>query len=336
MNTQGTQVKGLLINGLAIVGFVAVLLIGLWGTVQVVKLAPAAFSNIASVISFKSVFVPNEAITLNTPNSLVPSGTTYSLNWEHTSKPENGTYAFSYACKEGVSFKVSTNNEQYEEVACDNPYSFQNNTHSLFVTPTSKTVHRVDVPFSLTSFDTSGEATTLDDNFFTIVNESIAESTTTQEGNTTVPQTTAGEKTKQVLPVSSAHTVSNPNGHVDLAVRIIGVGTIDANDIFTKTSSLKVTDSGAVRFSVINTGSKTSDNWTFNVVLPTFPMHIFHSTNQKALAPGDRIDFTLGFDQLNKDLAEGVITINADPTGSVRNEVTKDNNIAQITFTIVK
>jgi len=71
-------------------------------------------------------------------------------------------------------------------------------------------------------------------------------------------------------------------------------------------------------------------------VLPTYPMHIFHSTSQKALQPGDRIDFTLGFDQLNGTLTDGVITINVDPTGSIRNEFDRDNNIAQVTFEITQ
>ena len=130
--------------------------------------------------------------------------------------------------------------------------------------------------------------------------------------------------------------ISNQNGQVDLIVRIIDTGVIDANNVFTPTSSFKVTDQGAIRFSVTNIGSKTSDNWTFNAVLPTFPMHIFHSTSQNALAPGDRIDFTLGFNQLSPRLTQGVITINVDPTGSIRNEFNRDNNIVQATITIIQ
>ena len=119
-------------------------------------------------------------------------------------------------------------------------------------------------------------------------------------------------------------------------VNIIDTGIIDAQNTFIATSSISVTQQGAIRFSVTNRGSKTSDNWTFNAVLPTFPMHIFHSASQRALAPGDRIDFTLGFNQLNSTLTEGVITINADPAQSINNELNRDNNIAQVTIKITQ
>jgi hypothetical protein len=140
----------------------------------------------------------------------------------------------------------------------------------------------------------------------------------------------------EIFPISDSRSISDSSGRVDLKATIIGTGTVDIDGIFSPTSSINVYEQGAIRFSVTNVGSKTSDNWTFNAVLPTYPMHIFHSKSQKALAPGDRIDFTLGFDQLNGSLTEGVITINVDPTQSIFNEVTRDNNVAQVTFDIVQ
>jgi len=245
MNPQGERVKTILIQGLAIVGFVAILFTGLWGTVQVVKLAPSVFSNLAAVTSFTSIFVPNKEITIDT--------------------------------------QVSS-----------------------------------------------------DDNLIATVNEADSEDTRSPSNTDSRTSLTAGERTDEVFPISDSRSISNSNGRVDLKATIISTGIVDVNNVFTQTSSIGATEQGVIRFSVTNIGSKTSDNWTFNAVLPTFPMYIFHSTNQKALAPGDRIDFTLGFDQLNRGLTDGVITINVDPTGSILNESNRDNNIAQVTIQITQ
>lgn len=336
MNTQGERLKTVVIRGLAVVGFIAISSAGLWGSVQVVKLAPKVLSNLAAVTTFTSVFVPNEEITINIPNLLVPSGNSSELTWEHKGKPENGTYSFSYACREGLYFQIPKE-EGFETIQCDSPFSFSSDTNSLTLIPVSEENRFVDVPIEITSVNESGESTTLDDSFLTIINEAVPASSSSTSDTESGTPLTAGERTDEVFPISDSRSVaSDPNGRVDLKVRIIDTGFIDASNTFIPTSSISVSQHGAVRFSVTNAGSKMSDNWTFNAVLPTIPMHIFHSVNQKALQPGDRIDFTLGFDQINKDLTEGVITINVDPTGAIHDESNRDNNIAQTTINITK
>ena len=143
----------------------------------------------------------------------------------------------------------------------------------------------------------------------------------------------AGEREDNVFPVTSI-TVSNPQGEPDLAVTILATGIIDEQNNFLPTDSISRTKRGAVTFEIRNIGTKESGSWTFNAVLPTFPMQIFHSKAQKSLLPGDRIEFTLGFDQIT-NLPDGVITINADPTGSIK-EISEENNIRQKTITITE
>ena len=325
------DVKTYGLRGLAAIGFIALLFGGLWGTVQVVKLTPKIFSGLAAVTTFTSVFVPSETISINTPHELVPSGTSLTLTWDHRGKPENGSYTFAYACRDGVSIDVRTTDGS-TTVTCDTPLSITNENQSLSITPHSTQNQFVEVPIVISSLDQDGTVTTLDDSFISIVNESGDLTNNSQENaNALVP----GEETTTVFPIFDTRTISNTNGQVDLAVTIIGTGVIQG-ETFVPTSTLTATDQGAIRFSVTNIGSKTSDNWTFNAVLPTLPMHIFHSTQQKALQPGDRIDFTLGFNQINRDLSSGVITINVDPTGAIRNEFDTKNNIAQATITITK
>ncbi len=344
MNPQGEQIKARVTQILAVIGFIAVLLFGLWGTVQVVKLVPSAFSNLASVISFTSVFVPDEEITINLENSFITSGEAFKIEWEHKGKPENGTYTFNYVCKEGLTFQIDNIDGILTTLECDSPFSFKSDDNSILLTPISEEIRFVDVPLVITSVNESGESTTLDNTLLTIINEDVSGRSLSQsntinddsDATETKDEVTARERKVEILPISDSRYLSDSSGRVDLEVRIIDTGIINSNNEFMATSSMSTTGQGAIKFSVTNIGSKTSDNWTFNAVLPTFPMHIFHSTGQAKLAPGDRIDFTLGFDQLNHELTEGVITINVDPSGSIHNEVTRDNNIAQVTIQITE
>jgi len=148
------------------------------------------------------------------------------------------------------------------------------------------------------------------------------------------PEPIAGEKTEQLVQFVGGTTVAeDPNGKADLGIHVLGTGILDPEtNIFTPADIIKTTDRGAVQFEVTNLGTKTSEEWTFDAVLPTNPPHTFHSDNQQVLAPGERIEFTLGFDAVIHE-EEGVITITIDPDNSIE-EVTKENNIAKITIHI--
>lgn len=141
---------------------------------------------------------------------------------------------------------------------------------------------------------------------------------------------TKGQEINDTYMFSDGNIViSDPNGFVDLSVIILRTGILDkTTNEFIATSSIQLSDRVAIQFEVINEGTKTSDGWAFNAVLPTFPHHIFQSKGQQALGPGDRIEFTLGFDSV-AGLGEREIIINVDPTGSI-NESTKSNNIVKV------
>lgn len=235
MDESTKKTRGRITNALAVVGFVTLLAVGLWSSVQLVKYTPQIFSSLASVAtSLSSIFVPAEPT---------------------------------------------------EPVSEDEPAVSTNDDGSLtFNTP---------------------------------------------------PAQTAGEREDGTYPVTSIN-VSNPNGQIDLAVQILGTGIITTDTgTFIAVSPINTSQKGAVRFEVINLGGKESGSWTFNAVLPTYPRHIFHSTSQKSLLPGDRIEFTLGFDQVNGNVSEDIVTINVDPSGSIQ-ESSKTNNIIQKTILIAK
>ena len=128
---------------------------------------------------------------------------------------------------------------------------------------------------------------------------------------------------------------SDPNGYADLTARVIEIGTVDkTTGVFTASTTPSRSERVAIRFAIENNGTKTSGQFAFNVVLPTLPSYTYFGQMQQELGPGDRIEYTLGFDSFVAANVGDVI-INVDPTSSI-NERNKDNNIVKYTMVIVK
>ena len=139
-------------------------------------------------------------------------------------------------------------------------------------------------------------------------------------------------------PSTSASTPAQPApaAYVDLAVRVIEIGVVDRETgTFTASSTPMRGNRIAVRFAVENKGTKVSPQWSFNAVLPTLPSYVYVAPMQQELGPGDRIEYTIGFDTFQTNSDSGDIVINVDPTGRV-NEPNKENNIIRYTVTVTK
>lgn len=141
------------------------------------------------------------------------------------------------------------------------------------------------------------------------------------------PQT--GTKTeKTFVYYSTGPTASDPQGVIDLEPRILEVGFVDkATNVFTASSSPSANLRIAVRFEVVNKGTKASGSWSFNAVLPTMPLYIYSGDAQQSLLPGERIEFVIGFDSIERK-KDGEFTVNIDPTSRVV-ESNETNNIVK-------
>ncbi|MEK7063422.1 MAG: hypothetical protein AAB955_01880 [Patescibacteria group bacterium] len=330
---------------MAIIGFVALIIVGMWGSVQVARVIPGTLSAIASaIVSVTSIFVPaDEVITVSAPSLSVQSGSQVTFTLEHNRTVE-GAYTFRYTCVEGVTFLGTAGAS--DTAFCNAPYRFSPINNTFTVTPVSEQSRFVDVEVFV-DFTPSGSATATvtGSTLVTIENKSITSTTgtpttpvpTTPKPTTPRP-TTPGTSTTNTYPITGPGTISNPNGYVDLSVRVIEVGIIDkTTGAFTASSTpqrIPVNARPAVRFAVENLGTKVSPMFTFNAVLPTYPAHIFSSQAQQALMPGDRIEFTIGFDSV-VDATQGDIVLNIDPAGSI-NEPNKTNNIVRYTVYFTK
>lgn len=346
---------------LAVFGLIAILALL---SIGIVKFAPGAIRAIAAAaVSLSSVFIPADNLAIEATKYNVSSGEPFTLRWTRENSDEtSGSYTLSYPCQDGVHLEaVQPGNN--DVVFCNTSYHFLNSGDTLtlmgFINPQNQN-QTVDIPVTIhfTQNGSSRETTSgtitisVSNTPFSPVNTGSTGSqtgtpvgTTTGSTNTgstgsagstgqTTPQpgTTPGQSTSNRYPLPGTTVYqNNPNGQADLTARILEIGTISTTTgAFIPKREVGTYDRGAIRFEVINVGNKTSDSWTFAAVLPTFPDYIFQSESQQPLRPGDRIEFTIGFDSVKRQ-AQSEFRINVDPIGSVK-ESNKDNNIIKGTF----
>ncbi len=341
-----SRVRMNILKALAAIGFVIILVFGVWGVIQVARMVPSIASYLsAAAVSLTSIFTPAERLEITIPSAQVTSGDVFTLSWSHEGKRADGTYTVSFECRDGVSMEAPDQHGVYQKVFCNTPFNLTNETASMRLIPLSSTARFVDVGIKLAFTRLSdGKVTAETQTALTIVNEKAGQETVTPPAPTTpapgTPTVTptkprVGTPTRSVYTVVPGGRISDPNGRVDLVVTIKEIGVINpTTNVFTPTTVVRRFERPAVRFVVENAGTKTVDNWSFNAVLPTMPMHIFHSDMQPTLGPGDQMEYTLGFDMPDQSTTAGVLTVNADPSNRIYNEISENNNIAKVVFTI--
>ncbi len=346
---------------LAAIGLVAMLALGIWGSVQVVRLAPGAFSHIASaVVSLTSIFFPNDRIEIVAPTGTTKSGEPFTIEWAHSRRSDVGRYTFSYTCREKVSVSVMEETGIYKDLACDTAFDVPQyqveDRYALKIIPTSNAYRYIDLPVTI-SFIEEGSATpsVTDSITFTLVNESVTDadfgsgsssssssSSSSGGASSSIPSPSSpdekipGTSTSNTYVIPNVGTqAQNSNGRADLVGNILEIGYIDAaTKTFVASSTVMKNERVAVRFEVKNQGDKTTGPWLFSAVLPTFPPHIFRSDSQSELLPGDRIEYTMGFDRVDeKDSV--TFKVNLDPDEKVK-EYNDANNSIETTISIVK
>jgi hypothetical protein len=156
------------------------------------------------------------------------------------------------------------------------------------------------------------------------------DSTATSTATTTVVTTTATKPiakggTRVVTAIPSSAPVAL-FGQADLTVSITDIGYLNdsSNESFVSSTSVPPGKNGAVRFTIMNIGTNVAGQFTFSANIPTSPSFTFTSPTQQALRPGDRIEYTLGFDRGDTGTAR-TITILAD-SGNAVDESNESNN----------
>ncbi len=307
-----------------------------------------------ALVSLSSVWKSAPKISVLSDTYNIDSGDIFSIDWK-LSGESSGTFSLSYPCISGASLSLVMEDNSTQEISCSYELPILSTKNSLTLKAQTSENRFTDLPITIGFV--SGNVKTNASVLITINNPKIKSdskpitSTVITPVETKIPTKTTAPKVVKpvpenatnantVKPISAGpkqekiYTVSNTpvvtaDKNSDLAVKILEIGFIDKNsNTFVATTSLKSSDRVAVRFEVQNLGGRATGEWRFNAVLPTYPSYIFSSEGQQSLSAGDKIEFTIGFDHIEK--ADGnTVVINADPAGSI-NELSEDNNIARV------
>lgn len=139
--------------------------------------------------------------------------------------------------------------------------------------------------------------------------------------------TTAGAKTSGAYQIGGATTSATLSGLPDLITTITAVGylTSTSTDSFIASSTVPAGSRVAVRFTIKNVGTNTTGAWRWSASIPTESAYIYQSQLQQALAPGDSIDYTLGFDQATPG-TDKMISVTANFDHAVAESNPNDNS----------
>lgn len=147
---------------------------------------------------------------------------------------------------------------------------------------------------------------------------------------------TAGTRTTNTYQIGGATTTTNvATGLPDLMVKINAIGYLATSsaESFVASSTVPTGKPTAIHFTIKNIGTNVTGPWRWSAFIPTQSAYTQESQPQQSLAPGDSIEYWLGFDyySANKGLQTISVTANFDKTVKESNE---DNNTASTKVTI--
>ena len=273
---EKTTFRDSALRAVAIIGLIAILVLGAWGIIQLVVGLPDFFSNFGGSPSASQ---SGEQIKVNPP-ALVTSGQPFTLAWVHTGGSGNYSFAISYSCAANLMFAAPVPTGQYQQVPCNTPFNYTNATGNvqLVAVLASGATQQVNTTITVV-------ATRLSDNKITSTGSSTITVLPTKSATTPTTSTPKPTPKPASAYTPSGHT-SNLYGNADLAVHILSAQPINGRY--------------QIQFQISNVGTNvTPSGWTFQAQLPLSPTYTYQSLAQQKLYPGDKIVYTLGFDMSN-------------------------------------
>jgi hypothetical protein len=273
---------------IALIGLVAILVLGAWGIIQLAFGLPDVLGGISSSVSSlfekspattstqSAVQTAAESINVTAP-SLANSGQAFTLSWTHTGGTGQYAYQISYSCQSGLTLKAPLPTGALQSVPCNTPFNYTNATQSLMLTPALTGTKQVSAQF-------------------TVAAVALASNTTTTSGATSVtvlpPASTTGS-------YSSAAKTGTPAGKYISSATVATLYGLP-NLTTTIVSATPTATGYSVEFLIRNTGTNIANaGWTFATNIPTSAVnqgeYNYTSTPQQALRPGDGILYTMGF-----------------------------------------
>lgn len=284
--------KDQLSRAVAVLGLIAVLLLGAWGIIQIAFNIPGVLSQVTTLFAGKP---KPETIALSLP-STTTTGLAFAATWTHANKGAgNYMYSLSYSCVDGLSMKAPAPNGSLQSVACATPFNYTNATSNMQLTPTVKgknqltttvTVSAIALADGAVTASHTATLTVLPERSKTAVAVAPRSSGTASRAGTDGWGTIAGAS-----QIAENPRYSNPSGLPDLSVEITSIVPL-GNGL------------DSVRFVIVNVGTAaTPQNWTFSARLPVGYDYTYQSGAQQALYPGDKVMYSLSFSATQNNAA---------------------------------
>tara|TARA_B100000508_G_scaffold77059_1_gene59947 strand:- start:2754 stop:3845 length:1092 start_codon:yes stop_codon:yes gene_type:complete len=328
MNDVSKKQKDSIMKSLAIAGFLGIIILIAWLSIQLVHLLPGTFSSLASLAEginqYQQSVIETEKdpakMAVTSDRTIVNAGGAVVLSWETTDTP--GSYTFAYDCAEGVAVDILTDSGE-RSIACNQNYNV-GSVDTLNLRVDSEKDRFTDLRYTISFLATNDTAPRAAGSALITVHNSditdiliagsteVAATSTSQESTEEVagpevtepetvveaPETPAVEETPATSPTQVFEQEyiyeipeSDPNGRTDLTSRFIQTGTIVGGLFFA--GSIGRDEAGAVQFEVRNLGNKTSEEWTYEITLPGGTTYT--SDDQAPLKPNETATITVGF-----------------------------------------
>ena len=272
--TSKNTFKEHVLRVVAVVGLIAVLLLGAWGIIQLAFFIPTFLTNLAGGVT--PVPAVSEKLVVTLPTA-VTSGQTLTLSWSHTGGNGEYSYSASYSCVSGISIKAALPTGVLESVPCSTPFNYTAATSKLPLVVSNTGSASASVAFTVSATKLSSGAVTSTGSASTVVSA--------PEKAATPAKKTPAKSPAATKYVASAQPRAVLYGYPDLQVRILSnLGTVRAGSQV------------SLQFVVENVGTNVAPkNWAFTASLPYSPVYTYQSQGQQALYPGDKIVYTLGY-----------------------------------------
>ncbi|MCA9362680.1 hypothetical protein KC906_04845 [Candidatus Kaiserbacteria bacterium] len=308
MNNVSEKKKDSVLKTLAVAGFIGIIIIIAWLSVQLVHIVPSAFSSLASLAQsinqdrVEQTGTKVATLNVSSDRTLINNGETVTVMWDTASKA--GSYTFAYQCADGIAVDL-VNVDGLQSIACETNYNI-GRVDSVTLTVDSEKDRYADLRYTvsfLATNDTEPRASGIAS--LTIINTDIQNLLATSESDDTTDEAES-DSTSETTPTTAhpdtpattyqqtftfAVPTSDPNGRTDLSVRYLSSGTI-VNDTFF-TGGIVSGEAGAIQFEIKNYGTKTSKEWNYIITLPGG--NEYTSPDQQPLKPNERAILTLGF-----------------------------------------
>jgi len=151
--TYNEESRGVAMNIFAVLGFIAILIAGLWATVQLVK----QISNLSFDFNKPTISMPtfgsDEELAIVANTNALNSGESAKVQWtlgSDAKSAEGSVLTFSYACKAGAYIKVGeAATGSYRAIPCNAPYTVPATDTELSIIPVLTTIETGELAYSI-------------------------------------------------------------------------------------------------------------------------------------------------------------------------------------------